>query len=507
MADKSDQHGPRAVRWPHRGGSRQDPPLDVREGGGVLRKLRRGFILTNMALVTAVLLVVFTVVMTITYQGLRTEVDHALEEAVGTGPKSFAIPTVGGIGSSSATIGSNDSSTQDLTAGSDTTDGSKTADNGVDKNSTTATQGYQNSYVPVYCVTVDDSGTITATNDSSVSMSSDIAASAISEALASSSDSGVLADLSLYYERHASDDGSITLAFADRSVIVSSLTNIVLKSLIIGVGALAAFLLISILLARQALRPVEEAWKRQRQFIADASHELKTPLTVILANSEILLKDRDGLSPDHRKWVQSTCDEAQGMRILTEDLLSMAKVEEAPPVPREAQQVDFSQLAEKTVLQFEAVAFEQAVSFEEDIAAGVVVRGEEAQLESLLRALVENACKYAGAGGDVSITLVAKQGSAVFTVRNTGKVIDSADLPHVFERFYRSDKARLHGEGSDVEDGFGLGLAIAKSIVEAHHGTIDVTSSEQAGTVFTVRLPLWAKRGGHRHPTSSELHG
>jgi two-component system sensor histidine kinase CiaH len=204
--------------------------------------------------------------------------------------------------------------------------------------------------------------------------------------------------------------------------------------------------------------------------------------------------------------VQSTCDEAQGMRILTEDLLSMAKVEEAPPVLSEAQQVDFSQLTEKTVLQFEAVAFEQKVSFEEDIAVGVAVRGEEAQLDNLLRALVENACKYAGAGGNVSITLFAKQGSAILAVRNTGKVIAPADLPHVFERFYRSDKARLHGEGPDVEDGFGLGLAIAESIVEAHRGTIGVTSSEMEGTVFTVRLPLWVEKGGSRHRTPFELH-
>ena len=172
------------------------------------------------------------------------------------------------------------------------------------------------------------------------------------------------------------------------------------------------------------------------------------------------------------------------MQELVGDMLALAQAESA-----EAQQrtrVDLSDLVSKEALQFESVAFERGIDMAEDVADGVAVDGDARKLEKLAGTLIDNACKYAGDGGTVRIALSVEGRKAVLSVRNTGPTIPPEDIEHIFDRFYRADKARTR----DNTGSFGLGLAIAREAAESHGGSIRAKSSDAEGTVFTVTLPL-----------------
>ena len=173
------------------------------------------------------------------------------------------------------------------------------------------------------------------------------------------------------------------------------------------------------------------------------------------------------------------------MKGLVESLLELARTEEGASETLHREDVELSGIVEKEALQFDAVAFEQDCTISTDVAEGLHVMGNPDQLERLMKTLLDNACKYAAAGSVVEVSLTQQNSTAVLSVANYGTPIDPDDLPHVFDRFYRSDKARARETG-----GFGLGLAIAKGIVESHGGKISATSSEADATRFCVRLPL-----------------
>jgi signal transduction histidine kinase len=244
------------------------------------------------------------------------------------------------------------------------------------------------------------------------------------------------------------------------------------------------FFLVSLFLARWALKPTEESWKRQQQFVADASHELKTPLTVLLADADILLAHPQDTIESQRKWVEYIQDEAHRMKELVEDMLFLARGDAAAKTQLEALPVGLSDLCWNCLLSFEPVAFEQGVDLASDVAPGVTVSGDGGQLRRLVAILLDNACKYCPHGGKVTLTLAKNGDRAALTVHNTGPAIPAEALPHLFERFYRVDAARGRSTG-----GYGLGLSIAASIAQRHRGKISVTSSEEAGTAFTVTLP------------------
>ena len=251
--------------------------------------------------------------------------------------------------------------------------------------------------------------------------------------------------------------------------------------------ALIALFAISWWLSDWALRPVARAWEQQRRFVADASHELKTPLAVILANTQILQRD-ETLPEDARRWVDSTADEATHMKALVGDLLQLARADEtAAGVATNAmrhEDINLSEMVEAAALEFDALAFERGLTLEEDISENLHITGDPEWVDRLVRILIDNACKYGATGTSVKVSLSASSGKTHLVVHNWGNPIDPEDLPHVFERFYRSDKARQReGEG-----GFGLGLAIAKGIADAHGGAISVASTESDGTTFSVVL-------------------
>lgn len=294
---------------------------------------------------------------------------------------------------------------------------------------------------------------------------------------------GKLSALNLYFVAMPTDDG-VDIALASTSFVERSVLSVVVALAGASLGILAVFFVASIVLSKRAVAPVERAWRRQRQFIADASHELKTPLTVILANSALLRGSAEKTVASQMKWIDSTDTEAHLMQGLVDDMLYLAKVEdESPEIVSD--RVDMGEVAEGVALTFESVAFDRGVELRSHIASDVFVMGQRDRLARMLATLVDNACKYAGDRGTVDVDLSAKGGACVARVRNTGAPIAAEDLPHVFDRFYRADKARTSGKG-----GYGLGLSIAQTIARDHGGDISAESSASDGTVFTVTLPL-----------------
>ena len=221
----------------------------------------------------------------------------------------------------------------------------------------------------------------------------------------------------------------------------------------------------------------------RRRFVSDASHELKTPLTVILANTGLVLSHPEDTVAAQSKWLEYTHDEAEQMKELVDDLLFLAK-SDAARQPAARAETAMSEVALGCLLPFESVAFEAGVALKHRITPGLSLRGDEGQLRRLVMILLDNAVKYAGPGGTVTFTLERHQERLRLAVHNTGEPIPPEHLPHLFERFYRADAARNRSGG-----GYGLGLAIARSIVEGHHGRLTVTSTAAAGTTFTALLP------------------
>lgn len=304
---------------------------------------------------------------------------------------------------------------------------------------------------------------------------------------------GELRDLGLLYAKRTLHDGGSFLAFADASA-TSSWQSLAALCAVVVAAALGALFVITLFLSRWALRPVERVWNQQQRFVADASHELKTPLTVILANTSILLEHPEASVASQSKWIESTQTEAKHMQGLVSDMLELAAPEnrgkDGEPTPPDIAsggtrtRLDLADLVEGEALQFESIAFERSISIECDIEQSVTVVGSKDRIARLVATLLDNACKYADTGTAVAVRLQADYGEARLTVHNDGGTIPADELPHVFDRFYRADKARTRGVG-----GYGLGLAIARDIVRAHGGTITAESAEGKGTTFTVVLP------------------
>lgn len=414
----------------------------------MIKQLRRKFILTNMVLVMLVLLVVFGVLVGTTYQRLNQQSNTALRMALDWG---------GGSQPPHFEIGRPDSQKRD---------------------------DRQFSVLPVFSVTLDKTGAVADLSGINVSISDEVLEEAVAAVLAETDNEGIISSLDLRYMRQSRPEGT-RISFLPTSWLNDSLFSLIGTSLLVGAGALCCFYFISLFLSSFALRPAKKAWEQQRQFVGDASHELRTPLTVILTNSSILLSHPEETVKKQIKWVEYIQAEAQRMQGLVNDLLFLAKSDDAQAVKPVLQSVPFSDLITGCMLPFESVAFEAGVTLDSEIASGITLTGNEPQLRRLAVILLDNACKYAGSGGSVQVRLNRIQNEAQLEVQNTGEPIPAEHLPHLFERFYRTDSDRARSTG-----GYGLGLSIAKSIVEAHKGTIFVTSTEQTGTTFTVRLPI-----------------
>lgn len=302
------------------------------------------------------------------------------------------------------------------------------------------------------------------------------------EILEKENDEGILLDYSLVYVR-GYQGGKSYASITSLEILTDNARTITRISGIILFACLILFLALSYFLASVAIKPVKETWDSQKQFIADASHDMKTPLTVILANNEIINSRKSEKIENAQKWLDSTKAEAERMRRLVDSMLELSSTE----VSEEKiilTDTALSEITERTVLQMEAVAFEKNVTFESRIKEGIIIKGNEDKLSRLLHILIDNGIKYSLPHSTLLVTLNRDRRYARLSVTNIGSYIKEEDLPHLFERFYRGDKSRSGGKG------FGLGLAIAKNIATGMGGTIHAENKENVGATFTVRFPM-----------------
>ena len=285
-----------------------------------------------------------------------------------------------------------------------------------------------------------------------------------------------------YHLRYLRQDNGLyeKLAFVDMSMEQAVLRRMMGSYLVIALAALALLLGVSVLLSHWATRPVEKAWKQQRQFLSDASHELKTPLTVILSNAELL--EQTELPDKPARWTDNILSEAGRMRSLVEEMLTLARADNMVRTAVMAE-VSLSDVAADCALAFEPVAFEAGKPLEYQIADGTLVLGDGDKLRQLISILLDNAIKYGADGGTITLSLQKTDRQARLTVSNPGDPIPPEQLGRLFERFYRADVSR--GEKS----GFGLGLPIARTIAEERKGTLRA-ESDAGSTRFIYTMML-----------------
>ena len=479
----------------------------------MLKKLRIKFIALNMATVAVVLTVVFTTICVVNHRQSVATVDGALNQAIaqasehqgkqmgkdafgegqpesGDGPEAPA-QVAGQAGAAvDPAVGREDTVSEAL-AGSADQELAVADSSDVAAPPTIGGHGRGDEQViPVALFSVSSDGDISALGRfNTASISQDVLEQAGKQLAGADEGFGSLSDLGLFYMKRQAG-GVMYLAFADMGS-ASGWRSLAATLAVVEVAALAVFFVISLFFSRWALRPVARAWTQQRRFVADASHDLKTPLTVILANTSIALEHPERSVASQSQWLESTQHEAEAMQGLVGDLLALAKMDEEEAAAQSGaarsafEEVDLSDVLEGEALQFESVAFERGVKLESQVEPGIRLRGNEQRLRRLAGTLIDNACKYVDDGGTVDVSLSRSGKQAKLAVRNTGAPISPEDLPHVFDRFYRADKARTGGAG-----GHGLGLAIARAIAEEHGGTLTASSTQAEGTVFTATLPL-----------------
>lgn len=326
-----------------------------------------------------------------------------------------------------------------------------------------------------YTVAVDEAGTVleTVNEPPTVHTNAELEELAL-DISADGGDYGTQDSLAYY---RADKDGYTLVTFMDNTVINENAATLLRYTLIFGAAAIVVFFFLSVYIAKRIVRPLEDSFEKQKRFISDAGHELKTPVSVVSANAELLSREIG-----ENRWLANIRYENERMGELVTQLLELARTESAA---MQTERVDLSRLAAGETLPFECVAFEKGLTLESDLAPDIFVGGDGGKLKQLVSILLDNAVSHAE-GGTVKITLSKERSHAVLSVTNEGAALSSTQREHLFDRFYRIDEAR-----SADSNHYGLGLAIAKAICDAHKGHIEVGCRD--GLVeFSVSLPIIA---------------
>lgn len=470
----------------------------------MLKRLRIKFIALNMTIAALVLVVALAAICIIDYRANVEDVFEEIDQRLAFTEKLLmaeeeteqALPEADASQTPPAETGASQESPEELDASKAPLEGT-TASQALPEDPLLTTEEEQpfeapmigkgpesdRTHLPIGVYFIRDDGSVYSMPNSTATLSAETLENALESMSESDETKNHLKESGLYFALRHTPDGTL-VAFVDESA-VPSWKKLALTLSLIGLIALGAFFLVSIFFSRWALNPVEKTWNQQQRFIADASHELKTPLTVILANTAILKSHSNDTLKSQSQWVESTESEAKRMQELVNDMLELARPANSKAAKRERSDIDMSDLVENIALQFESVAFEKGVSIECGIKPGLHIQGNEKRLQRLTSTLIDNACKYARENSTVTVRLTGNLRDAVLSVHNEGQVIAPEDLPHVFDRFYRGDKARSSETG-----GFGLGLAIARDVAQEHDGDIVVESSHANGTTFTATLRM-----------------
>lgn len=402
----------------------------------MLKKLRLKFILINMTIVTLMLGVVFCLLYVSTSRNLERE-SVQMMGSLAMSPRQMVSPGRGGP--------------------------------------------MPDVRLPYFSVQLNHSGEIISTGGGFFDLSNQADLREIIEsAQKTPMQSGILKEYRLRFFRAEAPPGKI-IVFADITSEQATLRGLVKTCAVVGGLAFLTFLAIGILLSRWAVSPVEKAWQRQKQFVADASHELKTPLTVIMTDAE-LLHAPDCPECDRRTLTDGILNMTLQMRGLIENLLDLARIDNGS-VKEAWASLSFSEIVSEITMLFEPVFFEKGLPLQCEIQPDITVSGIPTQLKQLISILMDNAAKYASPGGKTIVRLgkIAHR-KCLLEVSDQGEAIKSDDLTQLFERFYRADKAR------SMNHSYGLGLSIARNIAEEHHGKIRAVS-EDGYNRFYVEMP------------------
>lgn len=281
-------------------------------------------------------------------------------------------------------------------------------------------------------------------------------------------------DMTFKYKLFELDEGGYRIVFLDISGDVQTVVNMIYSFVWIAIPLLGLIYLLSRYIANRAIKPIEQSFERQNQFIGDASHELKTPLATINANASLLLLNA---TPEQVKWLGFIKDETLRLEKLTTGLLYLSR---EPVTKSERVRCNLSEIINGVLMPLEAILYEKSIECPCDIEKDIFVMGTREKLERLVGIFLENAIKYTE--NEMSVTLKKQSRNVVLTVSNNGIGIPADDVDKIWDRFYRADKAR------ENKGGFGLGLAMAKSIVGELGGSIKVSSVPGDLTTFTVML-------------------
>lgn len=400
----------------------------------MLKRLRLKFVCINMLLVTLMLVVIFAMVFGFTRAGLERE-SLRMMRSIAEHPYQLGAPL-------------------------ESSDGVR---------------------LPYFAIQVGLRGEIVATSGGYYDLSDrEYLLEVLSRALETSEQSGVLEEYGLRFYRGLSLGGEC-LVFADLTSEQATLERLLHTCILLGIAGFLGFLVVSLLLARWAVKPVDEAWTQQRQFVSDASHELKTPLAVILTNAE-LLQDPACEPETQTRSIDNILTMAHQMRGLVEGLLELARADNGT-ARQQFQPVSWSSLVEDGLLPFEPLLFEAGLTLDAAIEPGLTVSGSEQQLRQVLDILLDNARKYSDPGGAVLVRLRRQGGHGLLTVSTPGQALTPEECKSIFRRFYRADKARA------MSGSYGLGLSIAESLLQTHKGKIWADSSPGQNS-FHVQLPL-----------------
>ena len=276
------------------------------------------------------------------------------------------------------------------------------------------------------------------------------------------------------------DEGQMLL-FLDCGRNLTTFRSFRTASLLVSAGGIAAVFLLILAFSGRIVRPVAESYEKQKRFITDAGHEIKTPLAIIEADADVLEMELEGES----EWLQDIRTQTRRLTDLTNDLVYLSRMEERTD-ERQLVEFPFSDVVEETAQSFRSRAMQKQVTFTDHIEPMLSLKGDEKALRQLTSILLDNAVKYAPVGGDISLTLERQGRGAALTVFNTSSTpVPRESLTRLFDRFYRTDPSRSSATG-----GHGIGLSIARAVVMAHKGRITAETADEQSLKMTVWLPM-----------------
>ena len=334
-------------------------------------------------------------------------------------------------------------------------------------------QGAQD-VVIYFSVKIDFNGNVIEFIDSRSNIGIETAEELAEKALKENKDSGVVDQMR--YLIVDKNYGKI-IVLADQSIQNRMLIELRTTSYLIGCISIAVLFVIVYFLSRLAVKPIEVAFEKQKKFISDSGHELKTPLSILSVNADMM-----ELEMGENKWLTQIKQQSKRMNKLIHELLTLAKTEDIKAVVQFAP-FNLSQTIINTVLPFEVIAYEQGKNIECKTPDDIFYNGSEENIKEMLEALMDNAMKYSDKDTAISVALSVKGSKKIIEVQNQGQQITEKEKDKLFEKFYRADDSRARATG-----GHGLGLSIVKNIVDMHNSKIEIDSKSGESNIFRIIL-------------------